>query len=120
MHPGTIGQAINLAGPATGERRSARICWHMPVIATWNTSGALKPVIVREQGETVDVSAHGALLKLHCSLGLGHRIKIIRPGSPLCVQARVVRNLGMDAQGLTQLAVEVEEPSLDFWVQMAL
>lgn len=118
-HPASKHETHKHEWSGTDRRRSPRIGWRIPVVATWNPPRALQSVTVREHGETLDVSAHGALVKLPSSLARGRQIKILRPGGKVFVSARVVRNLGPDCDGLTRLGLEVDTPGIESWVRMA-
>ena len=74
---------------------------------------------VREQGETEVVSAHGALLKISTRVPQGDIVTLMRPGGNPAKLARVATILGRDADGRLRLAVELDTPSLEFWVELA-
>lgn len=97
-------------------RRSPRIRWRIPLIATWTPGRSL---ILREQGETEIVNAHGALIKLSTHVRPGFQIKLMRPGTELCRTARVVSSPGLSEDGRVRLAISLDSPGEDFWVQMA-
>lgn len=97
-------------------RRSPRIKWRIPFVATW-ASG--KTLTVREQGETEVINAHGALIRLATHLRRGSQITLLRPGTNLSKPARVVGDVGPAGDGRVRLGVELEIPSHNFWVEMA-
>lgn len=101
-------------------RRSERTHWRIPCIITWQRE---KTLTVREQVETEVINAHGALIRLSTRLPVGDIIKIMRlgagpTGSPSKL-ARVVNDLGQDSNGKVSLGVELDTPSLEFWVALA-
>lgn len=97
-------------------RRSPRIPWRIPFVATWRPR---KAVTVREQGWTEIVNADGALIRLS---------SYVKPGQPIDLQglkggplerARVVGNFGMNKKGTVGLGIELQKPNLGFWVELA-
>ncbi len=74
---------------------------------------------MREQAETEIVSAHGALLRISTHVPRGDIITLMRPGGNPAKLARVATVLGRDADGRLRLAVELDTPSLEFWVELA-
>jgi hypothetical protein len=70
--------------------------------------------VFREETFTVTVSAHGALLMLAANVSLGQRIVLINPSNSDEREARVAYRGPIHA-GLSQVAVEFNKPSPEFW-----
>lgn len=119
VHPISKPQTLNELWSEPDRRRSPRIPWRIPVIATWNPSDTVERVTVREHGETLDISAHGVLVKLQSNLARGYQVNLLSPGGKVVLSGRVVRNLGTENDGMTRLGVEMDLSSIEPWVQMA-
>ena len=94
-----------------GQRRSARVLIDVPVVIC-GKSGDKRTF--REETFTVTVSAHGALLMLAANVSLGQKIVLINPSNSDERECRIAYRGPIHA-GLSQVAVEFNKPSPEFW-----
>ncbi len=93
-------------------RRSQRIPIVKPVEVAWHAEDG---TYVTEQAETVDVSAHGGLLRMKHGLPLRQVVELIRGRDEDRSLARVIRCGPSRPDGWTPVAVELAVPKETFW-----
>ena len=94
-----------------GERRSARVLLDVPV-AIWGESPDKQAF--REETFTVTVSAHGALVMLAAKVSVGQRVILRKLTDSIEIRGRIA-DVGMPHAGLTQVGIELDRPSPEFW-----
>src|SRR5580704_8709018 len=92
-------------------RRSRRMFLSVRILARWKQAGGKTFV---EQTETVDVSAHGALILLETPVEAGQNLHLLHKINQEEVEAQVVY-LGAEEAGKVQVGVQFTEPSPHFW-----
>lgn len=70
---------------------------------------------VREQAETEETSAHGALLRLTHPLQVGEVVELSCGGATNWTLTRVMRNYPSKETGRTPVAVSLAVPNRLFW-----
>lgn len=95
----------------TGERRSARVLLDVPLLI-WGESSD-QPAF-REETFTVTVSAHGALVMLATRVSVGQRVVLRKLTDSVEVGGKITFK-GMPYAGLTQVGIELDRPSPEFW-----
>ncbi len=99
--------------PLQGERRkSQRIPAVARVEVAWHAEDG---TYVTQQAETVDVSAHGGLLRMKHELPLRQVVELIRGRDEDRSLARVIRCGPARPDGWTPVAVELAVPKETFW-----
>jgi hypothetical protein len=93
------------------QRRSARVLLDVPV-AIWGESPDEQGF--REETFTVTVSAHGALVMLAAKVSVGQRVVLRKLTDSIEIRGRIA-DVGMPHAGLTQVGIELDEPSPGFW-----
>jgi hypothetical protein len=68
----------------------------------------------REETFTVTVSAHGALVMLAAKVALGQRVVLRKLTDTIEIRGRVAY-AGTDYAGLTQVGIDLDQPSPEFW-----
>ena len=68
----------------------------------------------REETFTVTVSAHGALVMLATKVALGQSV-VLRKLTDTAERKGIVAYIGTPYAGLTQVAIELDRPSPEFW-----
>ena len=94
-----------------GQRRSARVLLDVPV-AIWGESPDEQTF--REETFTVTVSAHGALVMLAAKVSVGQRVVLRKLTDSIEIRGRIA-DVGMPHAGLTQVGIELDRPSPEFW-----
>jgi hypothetical protein len=94
-----------------GERRSSRVFARIPVRASGKDIEGHK---FRENSQTIVINAHGGLIYLQQSLGLGTELVLINPITEEEQECRVVY-LGDTSERGTRVGVEFLSPSPHFW-----
>ena len=94
-----------------GERRSARVLLDVPLLI-WGESPE-QPVF-REETFTVTVSAHGALVMLAAKVFLRQRVVLRKLTDTIEIRGKIAY-VGMPYAGLTQVGIELDRPSPEFW-----
>lgn len=94
-----------------GQRRSDRVLVDIPVIIRGETPDE-RPF--EEETFTVTVSAHGALLMMATQVALGQKLVLRNPVNSDEREGRVAYR-GPDRAGLSQVALEFNRPSPEFW-----
>ena len=107
---------IAMAKPPQGieKRRSIRVELRIPVTPRWE---AVKGSPVEERTETRVVNAHGCLLLLKAPVSQGQRIELVNRNTGNVRGGRVVWCGAIEADGRTQVGVELESPDFDFWAE---
>lgn len=95
----------------TGERRSARVLLDVPLLIWGESSDQLT---FREETFTVTVSAHGALVMLATRVSVGQRVVLRKLTDTVEIEGKVAFK-GMPYAGLTQVGIELDQPSPEFW-----
>jgi hypothetical protein len=108
---GQYGCGVTLFMTGAGERRSARVLLDIPV-AIWGESADEQAF--REETFTVTVSAHGALLMLAAKASVGQRAVLRKLTDSIEIRGRIAY-VGMPHAGLTQVGIEFDRPSPEFW-----
>jgi hypothetical protein len=98
-------------GPGIERRRSERMLLDVPVIVRGEAADQHS---FREETFTVTVSAHGALLLLATGVRLGQKLVLMNPKTSDECEGHVA-SLGSPYAGLSQVAVEFNRPSPEFW-----
>jgi hypothetical protein len=93
------------------ERRSARVLLDVPLMI-WGESPDQHTF--REETFTVTVSAHGALVMLAAKVSLGQRVVLRKLTDAVELRGKIAYT-GMPYAGLTQVAIELDRPSPEFW-----
>ena len=93
------------------QRRSARVLLDIPV-AIWGESPDEQTF--REETFTVTVSAHGALVMLASKVSVGQRVVLRKLTDGIEIRGRIAY-VGMPHAGLTQVGIELDRPSPEFW-----
>ncbi|HEY6443674.1 MAG TPA: hypothetical protein VIY66_10080 [Candidatus Acidoferrales bacterium] len=110
-----LGEAIwTRANPfmtQTGDRRSARVLLDVPLLI-WGESP--DQVAFREETFTVTVSAHGALVMLATGVSVGQRVLLRKLTDSVEIGGKIAYK-GMPYAGLTQVGIELDQPSPEFW-----
>lgn len=97
--------------PDPGRRRSMRVLLSVPI----QTSGKLADgAEFKEEGRTLVVNAHGALISLAAPVAAGQHITIYNKATSKSLDCRIVY-LGNAQGGKTQMGVEFVRPSPAFW-----
>ncbi len=94
-----------------GERRSARVLLDVSLLI-WGESPNQQAF--REKTFTVTVSAHGALVMLAANVSLGQRVGLRKLTDTIEIRGKVTYT-GMPHAGLTQVGIELDKPSPEFW-----
>jgi hypothetical protein len=68
----------------------------------------------REETFTVTVSANGALVMLAAEVSLGQRVVLRKLTDSIEIPGRIAY-VGMPHAGLTQVGIELDRPSPEFW-----
>jgi len=84
----------------------------IPVTARWE---AVNGSPAEERTETRVVNAHGCLLLLKAPVFQGQRIELVNRNTGNARGGRVVWCGAIEADGRTQVGVELESPDSDFW-----
>lgn len=92
-------------------RRSSRVFTRIPVCATGKDTSGRK---FRENSQTIVINAHGGLLYLQKSLGIGSEIVLINPATEEEQECRVVY-IGDSSDRGTRVGLEFLSPSPHFW-----
>jgi hypothetical protein len=92
-------------------RRSVRVLLDVPV-AIWGESPDEQTF--REETFTVTVSAHGALVMLAAKVLVGQRVVLRKLTDSIEIRGRIA-DVGMPHAGLTQVGIELDQPSPEFW-----
>jgi hypothetical protein len=95
----------------TGERRSARVLLDVPLLI-WGESPDQQTF--REETFTVTVSAHGALVMLATGVSVGQRVVLRKLTDTIEIRGKIAY-AGMPYAGLTQVGIELDQPSPEFW-----
>jgi hypothetical protein len=93
------------------ERRSSRVFTRIPVRAAGKDADGRK---FRENSQTIVVNAHGGLLYLQQTIGMGCDLVLINPATEEEQECRVVY-LGDTSEKGTRVGVEFLSPSPHFW-----
>jgi hypothetical protein len=93
------------------ERRSSRVFTRIPVRAAGKGPDGRK---FRENSQTIVVNAHGGLLYLQQTIGMGSDLVLINPATEEEQECRVVY-LGDTSEKGTRVGVEFLSPSPHFW-----
>ncbi len=93
------------------DRRSARVLLDVPLLI-WGESPDQHTF--REETFTVTVSAHGALVMLAAKVSLGQRVMLRKLTDAVELGGKIAYT-GMPYAGLTQVAIELDRPSPEFW-----
>ena len=96
---------------ATGQRRSQRVLLDVPLVVCGESTGQ---GAFREETFTVTVSAHGALVMLATKVALGQSV-VLRKLTDTAERKGTVAYVGTPYAGLTQVAIELDRPSPEFW-----
>jgi hypothetical protein len=97
--------------PDPGRRRSMRVLLSVPI----QTAGKLPDgAEFKEEGRTLVVNAHGALISLAAPVAAGQHISIFNKATSKSLDCRIVY-LGTAQGGKTQMGVEFVRPSPSFW-----
>lgn len=94
-----------------GQRRSARVLLDVPVAICGESPGE---ETFREETFTVTVSAHGALVMLAAKVSVGQRVILRKLTDSVEIRGRIA-DVGMPHAGLTQVGIELDRPSPEFW-----
>ncbi len=94
-----------------GHRRSARVLLDVPVVI-WGESPDEQAF--REETFTVTVSAHGALVMLAARVCVGQRVVLRKLTDTMEIRGKIAYT-GMPYAGLTQVGIELDQPSPEFW-----
>ena len=94
-----------------GQRRSARVLLDVPVVIRGESPEERG---FREETFTVTVSANGALVMLAAEVSLGQRVMLRKLTDSIEIQGRIAY-VGMPHAGLTQVGIELDQPSPEFW-----
>jgi hypothetical protein len=105
---------IAMAKPPQGieKRRSIRAELRIPVTLRWKASDGSA---VEERTETRVVNAHGCLLLLKAPVFQGQRIDVVNRNTGNAHGGRVVWCGAIEADGRTQVGVELDAPDFQFW-----
>ena len=96
---------------AQDQRRSPRLPLTRPVVLAWSRKDGLR---IREHGETTDVSAQGALVKMKSQVSIASEVTLNRPGMPQSSKAHV-RRVAKDATEQSfQIGIELATPVEDW------
>ncbi|MFQ5816332.1 MAG: hypothetical protein ACE5H2_00020 [Terriglobia bacterium] len=95
-------------------RRSLRVECQVPVVVKWVVKGRPPQ---EEATETKIINAHGCLLTLKAAVSEQMNVELVNPETQEVHKGRVVWCGGVDPQGRTQVAVELENPDPKFWGQ---
>jgi hypothetical protein len=95
----------------TKQRRSSRVFARIPIKAAGKDSDG-RPF--RENSQTIVVNAHGGLLYLQKSVGLGAELTLSNPATEEEQDCRVVYLGEISGKG-TRVGVEFLSPSPHFW-----
>jgi hypothetical protein len=95
----------------TGERRSARVLLDVPLVI-WGESPEQQAF--REETFTITVSAHGALVMLATKVSPGQRVTLRKLADTIEIRGKIAY-AGMPYAGLTQVGIELDRPSPEFW-----
>ena len=111
--PGTPSSVTAEIGKASIRgRRSQRVRFEMAV-GIYRHQGNEEPIF--EEGKTLNVSAHGALLALTTPAAIGEMLRLINPRTRQEIECRVCR-LGLRYPGgVNQISIEFCEVSPTFW-----
>lgn len=93
------------------QRRSARVLLDVPVSIRGESPDEQA---FREETFTVTVSAHGALLMLAAKASVGQRAVLRKLTDNIEIRGRIAY-VGMPHAGLTQVGIEFDRPSPEFW-----
>jgi len=93
------------------QRRSGRVLLDVPV-AIWGESSDQQAF--REETFTVTVSAHGALVMLAAKVSVRQRVALRKLTDSIEIRGRICY-VGMPHAGLTQVGIEFDRPSPEFW-----
>ena len=96
-------------GPEREHRRSGRLALVIPLIVKWSND---KNVVVREEAEAVEVSMHGAVLRMSERPPVGVEVELTNCASDEVARARVV---DIRRWKPNIVAVELLVPSDSFW-----
>jgi hypothetical protein len=103
--------SITPSRAVTGFRRSKRVRFEMPVgIYAYRENE--KPIF--EEGKTLQVSAHGAILVLTTPVEIGQTLRLINPRTKEEIQC-CVRRFALRYPGLDQIGVEFAAFAPRFW-----
>lgn len=95
----------------TGQRRSERVLLDLPVVVC-GESPDQRPF--QEETFTITVSAHGALVMMATKVALRQKLVVMNPSNWDEREGRVAY-IGSSYAGLSQVAVEFNQPSPGFW-----
>jgi hypothetical protein len=104
--------ATHLREAGSQRRRSHRIQVFTPVEVAWHTA---EGIYTRKQAQTVQVNAHGALLRTEHGLPSRGLVAVSTSKGANWAMARVVRYDFPRAEGWTPVAIELDSPSEAFW-----
>lgn len=94
-----------------GQRRSARVLLDVPVAIRGEAAGEQS---FHEETFTVTVSAQGALVMLAAKASVGQRVALRKLTDGIEIQGRIAY-VGTPHAGLTQVGIELDLPSPEFW-----
>ena len=97
--------------PDPGRRRSMRVLLSVPIQASGKLSNGEE---FKEEGRTLVVNAHGALISLAAPVVAGQHISIFNKATSKSLDCRIVY-LGTAQGGKTQMGIEFVRPSPAFW-----
>jgi len=97
-------------------RRSERLPLRVTVVVCGRSPGQGS---FKEETLTLSINAHGALLALSASVGIGQKVLLMNPQTWDEIEARVSRLAALQDQR-TQVAVEFAQPAPQFWASGAL
>ena len=98
--------------PESSRRRSQRVILSLPV--TVRSEGGSRDASFEEATQTLVVNAHGALIAIAGKVGKGQTLRLTNATTHeerLCH----VMYVGPESGGKSQIGVEFDKPSPDFW-----
>jgi len=111
MHDSRMDVTPSVTQQYSGQRRSSRMFTRIPVRASGKDIEGRK---FRENSQTIVVNAHGGLLYVHESLGVGADLVLTNPVTEEEQECRVVY-VGDTSEKGTRIGVEFLSPSPHFW-----
>ena len=96
---------------AQEQRRSPRVALTKPVVLAWSRKDGLR---IREHGETTDVSAQGALVKMKSQVSVASEVTLNRPGVAQSNKAQVKRVAKDATEQSFKVGLELTTPVEDW------
>ena len=93
-------------------RRSMRVLLAIAVKVSWKAESGEQ---VKEEAETEEVNAHGAILRMKTQPPATREIELVHCGTGSSSTARVVALRNPTPEGLHRVAVELSAPVETFW-----